>query len=382
MRELTADQIEQMTNLRQTLHRKPEISGQERETARLIEAELRKTGADRIITGLGGFGVAAEFIGADEGPTVLIRCELDALPIQEISNLPYRSEVPGTAHLCGHDGHMSIVMAVALAFGQQPPAKGRVILMFQPAEETGVGAAAVVSDSKYGEIKPDCAFAIHNVPGWPLGDIRVVDGVANCASRGMRLTLSGKTSHAAAPQDGLSPGPAMAQLMQQLAQLGAGGPLDQDFAMSTLTHVRLGEATFGISPGEGELLVTLRSVTDAKMDALVDAAQDCVAKLSGDLTTNISWHDVFPASVNATEAAELVHAGAARQGLQSTTMSRPMQWSEDFGHFGKNGTEAAMIFLGSGPDQPQLHNPDYDFPDRLIPLGADLLLGIVRQIID
>ena len=381
MSELTTDQIDQMTRLRHALHQVPEVSGQERETARLIETELRRIGADRIITGLGGNGVAAEFCGQADGPTVLIRCELDALPIEEISVAPYRSRIPGTAHLCGHDGHMSMVMSVALALGQRRTTKGRTILLFQPAEEIGTGATAVISDSKYAEFYPDYAFAIHNVPGWPIGEIRVVDGVANCASRGMRITLTGKTSHAAAPEDGLSPGPAIAKLMNDLTQLGNGGTLDEDFLLSTLTHVRLGEATFGISPGEGEILVTLRSVTDAKMDALVAAAEACVAQASGGLVTDISWHDVFPASVNASEAVVLVQTGAARQGLTTELMSHPMQWSEDFGHFGRSDTNAAMIFLGSGTDQPQLHNPDFDFPDALIPQGANLFLGILRNIL-
>ncbi|WP_120500062.1 amidohydrolase [Roseovarius sp. EL26] len=381
MTELITSQVDQMVALRQTLHRAPEISGQECETAQRIATMLHSAGADRVITSLGGHGVAGEFRGQADGPTVLIRCELDALPIAEISDLPYRSLVPGTAHLCGHDGHMSIVMAVALALSQKRPSNGRVVLLFQPAEETGAGASAVISDPKYAEIRPNYAFALHNVPGWPLGLTRLADGVANCASRGMRIAFTGKTSHAAAPEDGISPAPAMAKLMAELAQLGTGGTLNEEFALSTLTHVRLGEATFGISPGEGELLVTLRSVTNAKMDALMNAAKTCVANAAGNLTSSISWHDVFPASVNANEAVALVKAGATRNGIQAELMSHPMQWSEDFGHFGRDETKAAMIFLGSGIDQPQLHNPDFDFPDALIPQGANLFLGIIRHIL-
>ncbi|MDB9809091.1 M20/M25/M40 family metallo-hydrolase, partial [Yoonia sp.] len=201
---MSSEQTTYLTRLRHDLHRQPEISGEEAQTAARIVQELTHAGADQIWQNLGGYGVAAEFRSAKPGPTVLIRCELDGLPIKEESTLPYRSEIDGKGHLCGHDGHMCMVMGVALGLADRP-ARGRVILLFQPAEETGFGAQAVIDDPRWPQIRPDYAFAYHNVPGRPLGEIGLRAGPANCASRGMQILLHGKSSHAAAPEDGVSP---------------------------------------------------------------------------------------------------------------------------------------------------------------------------------
>ena len=178
MRTLSAHNISYLTQVRQSLHQRPEISGEEKHTAARIVQELTQAGADQIWENLGGYGVAAAFSGTEPGPTILFRCELDALPIPEISTLSYCSEIEGKGHLCGHDGHMCIVLGVALGLANRPT-KGRVILLFQPAEETGFGAQAVVNDPRWPEIRPDYAFAYHNVPGRPLAEIGVHGGPAN-----------------------------------------------------------------------------------------------------------------------------------------------------------------------------------------------------------
>ncbi|MBB3994973.1 amidohydrolase [Sulfitobacter undariae] len=378
MRPLSNEHISYLQNLRHDLHRQPEISGQEEQTAARIVRELVLAGADQIWENLGGHGVAAAFQGASAGPTVLIRCELDGLPIAEDSTLPYRSQIGGTGHLCGHDGHMCMVMGVALA---KRPASGRVILLFQPAEETGFGAQAVIDDPRWPEIRPDYAFAYHNVPGRPMGEIGLRDGPANCASRGMQILLHGKSSHAAAPEDGLSPATAMAQLMQRLPALGSGTISDVDFGLSTLTHARLGEATFGIAPGEGELRVTLRSMTDARMMHLINEAQKLIETVAGPLKVDVQWHDVFTTVMNDPQATDIARKAAHTDGMPVFEMDHPMRWSEDFGRFGQDGAQATMLFLGSGENQPQLHNPDYDFPDELLPIGTVLFLTIIDQIL-
>ncbi|SMX30060.1 putative hydrolase YxeP [Pelagimonas phthalicica] len=380
MHKLTADQITYLTQLRHTLHRRPEISGEERATAARMVAELEELGADRIWQGLGGHGVAAEFRGAGDGPTVLLRCELDGLPIQEISDLPYRSEVAGKGHLCGHDGHMVSLLGVAMGLAKRPK-RGRVILLFQPAEETGAGAQAVIDDPRWPEIRPDFAFAYHNVPGWPLGQVGLRDAVANCASRGLQINLEGKSSHAAAPEDGLSPGPAMADLMVALPALGEGQIGDDNFALSTLTHARLGEACFGIAPALGELRVTLRSMTNARMGVMISEAEAALTKSQGELQVRTSWHDVFHAVENDRAAMAVARRVLVDLGMDSQEMQAPMRWSEDFGRFGEDGAQAALLFIGSGIDQPQLHNPDYDFPDALVPVVTELWTALVADIL-
>ncbi|MGM9402366.1 amidohydrolase [Aliiroseovarius sp. KMU-71] len=373
---LSQDQLSQLTALRHALHRRPEISGEEAETAEVIADELTNLGADRIWRGLGGHGVAAEFTGASDGPTVLLRCELDGLPIREISDLPYRSEVEGKGHLCGHDGHMVSMLGVAMYLARRP-ACGRVILLFQPAEETGAGAQAVIDDPRWAEIKPDFAFAYHNLPGRPLGEIGLRSGPGNCASRGMQILFEGRSSHAAAPQDGLSPAAAMATLMEALPALGSGQIGDEGFALSTLTHAKLGEPTFGIAPADGELRVTLRAVTNDRMERLMAKAQALVSEARGDLKVQLHWHDVFRAVINNADAVQIARDVAQALGHETHEMTAPMPWSEDFGRFADDGASAAMLYVGSGVNQPQLHNPDYDFPDALLPVVIDQFCAIV-----
>lgn len=380
---MTPDRLAQLTGLRHALHQIPEVSGAEEKTAAYIATYLRAYAPDRLLTGLGGHGVAAVYDGAAEGPTVMIRCELDGLPIEELSDQPYRSTHAGRGHLCGHDGHMTMVAALAEDLAAKRPARGRVVLMFQPAEETGKGAPAVVADPAFGEIAPDYAFSLHNLPGLAVGQIALCSGPANCASRGMRIRLSGRTSHAAAPQDGLSPAGAMAQLLPGLVALGGGTDLGPDYALVTLTHARLGEATFGIAPGEGEVWATLRTVNDTRMAQLIEEATALVGKVCAEqgLGHEISFDDVFEACTNNPEAVAVLQKACDRVGLGVAMQDRPQRWSEDFGQFGK-GAKAAMFWLGSGEDQPQLHNPDYDFPDAAIPVGAGLFRAVVSQLLD
>lgn len=377
---LTQDQITSLTTLRHELHRHPEISGDEAETAKRITQELIVLGADQIWQGLGGHGVAAAFNGVGAGPTVLLRCELDGLPIHEISNFAYKSQSEGKGHLCGHDGHMVSMLGVAMALATRP-ASGRVILLFQPAEETGAGAKAVIEDPRWPDIRPDFAFAYHNVPGRPLGEVGLRQGPGNCASRGMQILLNGKSSHAAAPEDGVSPGKAMARLMQDLPGLGKGTIGEGSFALSTLTHARLGEPSFGIAPGQGELRVTLRCMTDERMNTLISDALALVTGHTADLSIAVHWHDIFLSVYNDAKATDIARQVAIAQGQAVYEMPTPMRWSEDFGRIGLDGAKAAMLYVGAGETHPQLHNPDYDFPDALIPVVADLFNGIVVEIL-
>lgn len=378
MQALSSEQLAYLVALRHELHQTPELSGEEVQTADRMAAELTALGADRIWRGLGGHGVAAEFTGHENGPTVLLRCELDGLPIREISDLPYQSTIPGKGHLCGHDGHMVSMLGVAMRLAGRPQ-KGRVILLFQPAEETGAGARTVIDDPRWPEIRPDFAFAYHNVPGRPLGEVGLRQGPGNCASRGLQILFEGKSSHAAAPEDGVSPGAAMAALMAELPALSHGSVGDEDFSLATLTHAKLGAPTFGIAPADGELRVTLRSMTNERMDALMQESLQRVKKHSKGLTVEILWHDVFRAVVNDAHATDIARSAAGTLGQQSLEMPSPMRWSEDFGRFGDDGAKSALLYLGAGTDHPQLHNPDYDFPDALIAIATDLFCQILHD---
>ena len=265
---LTNSDLIELTAFRRKLHLYPELSGEEVETARKITAALQAMSPTRILTGLGGHGVAAVFDSGKDGPTVLFRAELDALPIEEQNNIEWSSQTSGKSHVCGHDGHMTMLLALGRMISRQPVAKGRVILMFQPAEEDGSGAKAVVADPAYQEIQADWAFAIHIEPGLPFGYVSTCAGLINCASLGLKIKLNGKTAHAADPEDGISPAKAIAELIPALEALGRGGSLDDDFRSVTITHVNIGEHSFGIAPGDGVILVTLRTAGDEGMGHL------------------------------------------------------------------------------------------------------------------
>ncbi|PYE41440.1 amidohydrolase [Rhizobium sp. PP-F2F-G20b] len=380
---LTERDLVELVAFRHDLHRHPEISGEERQTAARVQAHLAALKPDRIITGLGGHGVAAVFSGSVPGPTLLFRCELDALPIPEISDAPHRSDIPGKGHLCGHDGHMAIMAALGRGLARRRPVRGRVVLMFQPAEETGAGAAAVLADPAFAEIRPDLSFSLHNLPGLPLGHVALASGPVNCASRGLRVILDGKTAHASMPETGISPMQAVSRLMPQLTDLAKGTFPSADFAMVTLTHAVLGEPAFGIAPGRAEVWATLRTLADAGMADLCARAEALISETAVQERLTLSYHyaDIFHHCENAPEAVAHLRQALTDEDITNDEAGLPMRASEDFGRFAACGP-AAMLFLGSGEAHPALHNPDYDFPDGLIERGARIFLRVIDNVLE
>ena len=371
----------EIVDWRRKLHSRPEISGEESETAEEVQKFLSGTAPDRIVSGLGGTGVAVVYDGGAPGPTVMFRAELDALPIEELTDIPYRSQIDGKAHLCGHDGHMAILAALGRGFGRVRPERGRAVLMFQPAEENGAGAAAVIADPRFAEVRPDYVFSLHNVPGVAFGEVELREGLANCASRGMRVVLTGKTAHAAAPETGISPMNAVASLMPALSALRAGSFPSDDFAMATVTHASMGEPAFGIAPGKAEIWTTLRTASDTRMEELCERAERLVRDAAGaaGLAHAISYHDVFVHCENDAEAVAHLRRALDAESVRHSP-GEPLRASEDFGRFGSAG-KSAMFFLGAGEKHPSLHNPDYDFPDDLIPIGAKIFMRAARDML-
>lgn len=367
----TEDDIRELTAFRHELHRAPELSGEEKETARRVCEMLAPTKPDKVLTGLGGHGVAAVYDSGKPGPTILFRSELDALPIQELGKVEYHSQVPGKAHLCGHDGHSTILLGFGRILSRARPTSGRVVLMFQPAEENGAGAVAVVKDPRYAEIKPDWAFSLHNAPEVEFGFAKLGVGPANCASRGIRIKLTGSTAHASRPTDGRSPMLAISELMPALQACGSGKPLGPGFSMVTVTHASMGAESFGVAPGEAKIMATLRTVYDDDMEDLVARAEGLVRDAAQRHGLSCAWEydDVFAASINEAEATAILSDGMERAGIGRHDQTVPSVGSEDFGQFGLSGAKAAMLFLGSGPDWPRVHTPEYDFRDELIPVG-------------
>lgn len=379
---LTNSDIAELTAFRRDLHRHPDVSADEMRTAQKVCAALTDLSPDELATGLGGHGVAACFNGRRPGATVMFRCELDALPIQQISHAPYRSEKDRTAHLCGHDGHMAIMMGLARRLSRQRPARGRVVLLFQPAEETGAGAAAVLADPQFTHLAPEYAFALHNLPGIPLGAVSLRSGPICCASRGLEMTLTGTPAHASQPETGRSPMPAISQLMPALDAISHGDTQDPDFTLVTVTHANMGAPAFGIAPGSATLFATLRTLTDDRMAAICDVATGMAARVAREHGLELihRYHDVFHHCANDPEATDILAAALDELAIPHDATALPWRPSEDFGRFG-DISKSAMLFLGAGCDQPPLHNPQYDFPDDLIPIGTRIFETVTRNLL-
>lgn len=377
---LTDQDMVELTAFRRNLHRHPEVSGEEKDTARRVVEALHPLAPSMILTDLGGHGVAAVFEGEAPGPCLLFRAELDALPIEEKSQAAHRSTVTGKGHLCGHDGHSTILLALATGLSRAPIARGRAVLLWQPAEEDGSGAAAVLADPRFNEIRPDFAYSLHNLPGLAFGTVALKTGPVNCASRGMKIRLSGKTAHASQPETGLSPMATMSRLMPVLTALSHGAPPATDFTLATVTHAVLGEQAFGIAPGDAEIWVTLRTLIDDSMAELCEKAEAMVGQAvrGTGLEHAISYHDIFFHCENAPEAVTHLEAALAAEKVAFNEGNLPMRASEDFGRL-RTICPSAMFFLGAGEHHPALHNPDYDYPDDLTDIGARVFMAVIRR---
>ena len=379
---LTDLDLFELSKFRRELHQYPELSGYELETSKKILTALEEMRPSQIIDKIGGYGLAAIFDSQKKGPTILFRAELDALPIQEKNNLPWASKLPGVSHTCGHDGHMTMLLALGRIISRNPIKCGKVVLMFQPSEENGQGARAVVSDQRFKQIKPDLAFAIHIEPGRPFGYVSTRPGLINCASLGLKVTLNGKTAHAADPSDGISPSLAVAEFIQKISEFNHGDELNNNFRLTTVTHVQIGEQSFGISPGDASIFVTLRTSNDDSLSQLDKDVRGLVSSISTKfkLAFDFEIFDHFAASINDKEAHDIAVNAMKALNINYGSIGVPMRASEDFGIFGKQ-SKAAMLCLGPGEDYASLHNPDYDFNDDLIPIGTGIFERITRDLL-
>jgi len=368
--------------LRHELHAQAELAGQESETSRIIRDFIEPHQPHELVTRLGDTGLAAIFEGREDGPTVMFRAELDAVPVEEDNGIGYSSCRPGVSHACGHDGHMAIVAGLAAKLHLHPPRRGRVVLLFQPAEETGAGALSVLEDERFESIAPDWIFALHNLPGETYGEVQIRNGPFAAGSVGVIFGFRGTTSHAAYPEQGRSPATAVAQLIQGLAGLPDSVNEGDGIAKLTVIHARIGEAAFGTTPGEAEVMATLRSdreeILERLREGVVDLAQG-IGQAHG-LELTHSWTDHFPVTINHPEAVALVEAVAEAGGVAVALRDEAYPWSEDFGWFTRR-FNGALFGLGAGRERPALHSPGYDFPDELIPVGIVLFEGLIERLL-
>jgi amidohydrolase len=369
-----------LRDLRRSLHRYPEVSGAEIHTARQVKEFISAYAPDRIIESVGGHGLLVIYEFGSEGPTVLIRSELDALPIQEVNDFEHRSLSNGISHKCGHDGHTTILAGLAPWLQRQSFAGGKVVLLFQPAEETGEGAKAMLADPKFAAIQPDYIFALHNIPGVPMHQILLVPQQFSATVQSVAIRFHGQASHASEPENGHNPAWAMAEVTRLTTIWTVPDPADPDFTLITPVYTVMGSADYGISAGYGELHFTMRTWTVENMERLVTKLEQQLKEtctLHG-LRFDTTYFDYFPATVNSDEANAMIRKAADEAGLDLIEKSTPFKFGEDFGWFARKYS-GAMFGLGAGIETPVLHNEQYDFPDVLIDSGPAMFQQIIQQ---
>ena len=373
--------MEELIRLRHKLHQHPEVSGNEKETAKCILSFLSKYPPQEIISNLGGQGIVAIYKGKEAGKSILFRCELDALPIQEINSFDYKSINKGVSHKCGHDGHMTILCGLAKTLYEKPLEKGTILLLFQPAEEDGNGAKNVIIDPKFATIKPDFVFALHNLPGYKKHQVVVKENTFTCAVNSIIIELQGKTSHAGEPENGINPALAIAEIISAFNSKINTDLTSDAYCLVTPIHINMGEKAYGVSAGYGEIHFTIRSNNNDQMKIIEKEFAKYVLQITSKfkLDTKISWTQSFHANENNTEAINYVRKASSQLNLNILEKELPFTFGEDFGIFTQH-FKGAMFGIGSGENTPSLHNPDYDFPDELIPTGTQLFHQIIKEV--
>ena len=369
-------------DLRKELHKHPELSGSELETAGRIRQFIAEHHPTEIINNIGGHGMAAVYTFSSKGPVVAIRCELDALPIEEENPFEHQSVNKGISHKCGHDGHMAMVAGLIFWIKAQSFNRGTIILLFQPSEENGKGAEKVMSDQKFKNLKVDYIFALHNIPQEPLHSIISMDQGFSAEVQSFIVSLSGKESHAAEPEKGINPSLAIAKIINALYKLNINDPLDENFAVLTPVHLKMGQASYGTSPAKGELHYTIRTwgphqLNSLKSEIIVALNTSCK---SHHLTYEIDWLEYFPASKNNFECNQLIIKAALENKLKLNERPHPFKFGEDFGWFTKE-YKTGMFGLGAGMDTPALHHATYDFPDEILETGMNMFQKIIEYLL-
>ena len=219
----------EILKLRKELHQNPELSGKEFNTTQRIKKFIEKHNPTNFIENVGGNGFIAVYKFSETGKTITIRCELDALPIEEENGFDYKSNTKGVSHKCGHDGHMAIVAGLIFWIKKQSFKTGKIVLLFQPAEETGKGAFNVMNDDRFRNLNSDYIFALHNIPGESLNNILTMENGFSAEVQSFALCVKGKEAHAAEPENGINPAYGISNIISALSVLNITKPTNDSF---------------------------------------------------------------------------------------------------------------------------------------------------------
>jgi len=371
-----------MVEVRRHLHQNPELSGKETSTQAFLKYRLKTSWPDKLWE-VADTGLVAEYHGKEEGPCVMVRVDIDALPISDESlDVPYASHNEGVAHKCGHDGHSTIGLGLAHYIAQHRPKKGKVAILFQPAEETAQGAKAVLEDKNF-KLTPDFILALHNVPKFPKKSIVVIRNHFSASVRSVIIQLKGCVAHAAEPEQGRSPDMALCELLQYAKDQTHNAPDEESFQLLTPIYMNMGQKAYGTSPGHGELHLTCRSWSPEQMKQLTEQLEEKLAAVAKKykLESDIKYIEIFPAVRQNDQLVDALEGAIDHLDFEAIHQNRPFRWGEDFGAFSRE-FPCLMFGLGAGEEQPVLHHPTYDFPDEIIPDGIMVFSTLIDELLN
>ena len=378
-----AESHEIMTRWRHELHQHPEICYEEVWTSDFIAAQLEALGIE-VHRGLGKTGVVGVLKGqTDDGRAIGLRADMDGLPMVEANDIAHKSLTEGRMHACGHDGHMTMLLGAAKYLSETRNFNGTVYFIFQPAEEGGAGAKAMMEDGLFSRFKVDTVWGMHNWPGLEEGKIAIHDNACMASADHFEITIKGRGGHAAMPhqaQDPIITGAAMVQSLQTIVARHT-DPLDA--AVVSITAMQGGEA-FNVIPDELTLRGTARALqpeTRAKVEATIRRVIENVAAAHG-CTAEMSWRAGYPPTVNhKNEAGRAAAIAGEILGADNIMLNPPASMgAEDFAYMLEE-QKGAYIWIGAGKAEAgkMLHNTGYDFNDEILPLGASYWARLVES---
>lgn len=385
--EITATALPQaigskMREWRHDLHRHPELGFGETRTARMIAERLRAGGIEAH-EGIGGTGVVGILSRGNGAGSIAIRAEMDALPISEHNEFAYRSTQVGRMHACGHDGHTSMLLGAALHLASHGRFEGTVVFIFQPDEENGRGARAMIEAGLFERFPADAVFALHNLPGLEAGHIAVRPGAVMACEDIFKIEITGSGTHAAMPHKGIDPIVAGAHIVSALQTIGARELDPLDHAVVSVTDFQTAGVR-NVIPGSVTISGDARAFTQPASDA-IDAAMRRIASgvaAAHGAKCEVDYNREFTPTINtAREAGIVAELGASLFGRDMVDANcPPLLASDDFGALLEQ-RPGAYFFLGNGTEGANgraLHNPGYDFNDCILDKGAEFWVRLVE----
>ncbi|WP_105425981.1 M20 aminoacylase family protein [Neorhizobium tomejilense] len=371
----------EVSEWRRYLHENPEILYEVENTASFVEQKLKEFGVDEVVPGIGRTGVVGMIRGKGPGGrTIGLRADMDALPLTEITGKPWASKVPGKMHACGHDGHTSMLLGAAKYLAETRNFNGTVALIFQPAEEGGAGALAMVDDGMMERFGIDEVYGMHNMPGIPLGQFAIRKGGIMAAPDRFTITIKGRGGHAAQPHRTIDPIFIGSQLVGSLQAIAARNADPVRSVVISVTRFDAGTA-YNIIPDQATLWGTVRTLSEENRDLAENRIRQIVEGIvsAHGAEAEIDYYRQCPVTFN--HDLETDHAiGVATEVVGASNVDTnvdPTMAGEDFAFMLKR-RPGAFIFIGNG-DTAALHNPHYDFDDEAISYGISYWVRLAEQ---